>query len=279
MATRRIAGTIAQSTGARHRGLHGAGGQPDRKRPHGSGRYSGGQPGAGTRLLVRQRRRVNMPLILHGLTPIHWALAGAGIAAVTLTLLFVANRRLGISPSFEDLCSFVLPSPYFQRAAVLSGRVWRMPFPPGWSSVAFCPRFSAAAGRPTWALGMFDAVIGFGQAGKLAWMFAGGLFIGFGTRLAGGCTSGHGIFGMSNFEWPSLLSTLVVHGRRHRHHPARLPRGVRLRRCDDAALRRPRNDLRLRAESIGRGRLRLHPVDVPVRVDFSSTASSAPRSC
>lgn len=39
-------------------------------------------------------------------------------------------------------------------------------------------------------------------------MFVGGLFIGFGTRLASGCTSGHGIFGISNFELPSLLSTL-----------------------------------------------------------------------
>ena len=35
----------------------------------------------------------------------------------------------------------------------------------------------------------------------------GGLFIGFGTRLAGGCTSGHGVFGMSNFEYPSFLAT------------------------------------------------------------------------
>ena len=60
-----------------------------------------------------------MPLILHNLTPIHWALAGAGIAAVTLTLLFVANRRLGLSSSFEDLCSFALTTPYFQRVAVV----------------------------------------------------------------------------------------------------------------------------------------------------------------
>ena len=61
---------------------------------------------------------------------------------------------------------------------------------------------------PTWALGIFDEIIGLGPAGKLAWMFTGGLFIGFGTRLAGGCTSGHGIFGLSNVELPSLLSTL-----------------------------------------------------------------------
>ena len=62
--------------------------------------------------------------------------------------------------------------------------------------------------EPTWALGVFDRAMGFGHAGKLTWMFVGGLFIGFGTRLAGGCTSGHGIFGLANFEFPSLLATL-----------------------------------------------------------------------
>ena len=39
-------------------------------------------------------------------------------------------------------------------------------------------------------------------------MFVGGLFIGFGTLLAGGCTSGHGIFGLSNLELPSLIETI-----------------------------------------------------------------------
>jgi uncharacterized membrane protein YedE/YeeE len=37
---------------------------------------------------------------------------------------------------------------------------------------------------------------------------AGGVLMAFGARLAGGCTSGHGIFGISNFELPSLMSTL-----------------------------------------------------------------------
>jgi hypothetical protein len=55
---------------------------------------------------------------------------------------------------------------------------------------------------------MFDRCVGLGPAGKFIWMFAAGLFIGFGTRLAGGCTSGHGIFGISNFEWPSLVATI-----------------------------------------------------------------------
>jgi hypothetical protein len=33
--------------------------------------------------------------------------------------------------------------------------------------------------------------------------------IGFGTRMAGGCTSGHGIFGIANLERASLESTIA----------------------------------------------------------------------
>ena len=38
-------------------------------------------------------------------------------------------------------------------------------------------------------------------------LFIGGLFVGFGTRYADGCTSGHSIMGLSNLKWPSLLAT------------------------------------------------------------------------
>lgn len=149
-----------------------------------------------------------MLLILNDLAPIHWAAAGAGIAAVTLCLLLIANRRLGLSTGLEDICSLVLEQPYFQRSAVTSGRGWRLPFLIGLTLGGFLSAVLGGGWHPTWALGMFDTVIGFGPAGKLAWMFAGGLFIGFGTRLANGCTSGHGIFGVSNFEMPSIVATL-----------------------------------------------------------------------
>lgn len=149
-----------------------------------------------------------MLLILHDLVPLHWALAGIGIAGVTLALLLLGSRRLGISTGFEDICSLVLPAPYFRRAAVLSGRRWRLPLLVGLVLGGFLSAELSGGWEPTWALGVFDRTIGFGPAGKLAWMFVGGLFIGFGTRLAGGCTSGHGIFGLANLEFPSLLSTI-----------------------------------------------------------------------
>ena len=150
-----------------------------------------------------------MHLILNDAAPIHWAAAGAGIAAVTLALLFVAHRRLGISSGFEDVCSLVLRAPYFRRASLLSARRWRLPFVLGLVIGGFLSSAVTGGWAPTWALGSFDEIVGLGPTGKVAWMFVGGLFIGFGTRLAGGCTSGHGIFGLSNLEKPSLLATLA----------------------------------------------------------------------
>ena len=150
-----------------------------------------------------------MTLILHDLTPLHWAIAGTAIAVVTLALLFLANRRLGLSTSFEDVCSLALPLPYFQRKAVVSGRTWRLPFMAGLLLGGFLSAVLSGGWAPTMALGFFDERIGFGTAGKIAWMFCGGLLIGFGTRLGNGCTSGHGIFGMSNLELSSFVTTLT----------------------------------------------------------------------
>ena len=151
-------------------------------------------------------------LILHDLQAIHWAVAGLGISFVTITLLAVANRRLGVSTGFEDICSLVLDAPYFKRSAVTQGRPWRLPMLLGLLLGGVRSAVLGGGWAATWDLGMFDTEIGWGPAGKVAWMFAGGLFIGFGTRLAGGCTSGHGIFGLSNLELPSLVTTVSFMG-------------------------------------------------------------------
>jgi uncharacterized membrane protein YedE/YeeE len=41
----------------------------------------------------------------------------------------------------------------------------------------------------------------------LIMMVLGGFMIGFGTRYAGGCTSGHAIMGISSLQWPSVIAT------------------------------------------------------------------------
>ena len=41
------------------------------------------------------------------------------------------------------------------------------------------------------------------------WLMLGGLIVGFGTRLGSGCTSGHGVCGISRFSVRSLVATIV----------------------------------------------------------------------
>lgn len=43
-------------------------------------------------------------------------------------------------------------------------------------------------------------------------LFAGGVLVGFGTRLAGGCSSGHGLSGCGRLSPPGLLATAVFFG-------------------------------------------------------------------
>lgn len=151
-------------------------------------------------------------LILHDLVPLHWAVGGALIGVITLLLLWLTNQRLGISTGFENVCSLVVNTPYLRRSEIATSHGFRLSFLGG---LVLGGAISAIAGggwAPIWDLGRFDAVFGIGPAGKLAWMFVGGLFIGFGTRMAGGCTSGHGIFGLSNLEGASLVSTLSFLG-------------------------------------------------------------------
>ena len=58
---------------------------------------------------------------------------------------------------------------------------------------------------------MPDALFGnqiFHSPKMIAILLVGGLLIGFGSRYAGGCTSGHAIAGMSNLQLPSLKAVI-----------------------------------------------------------------------
>ncbi len=48
----------------------------------------------------------------------------------------------------------------------------------------------------------------FSSVKSLLILLGGGLLIGFGSRYAGGCTSGHAISGLSNLQLPSLIAVI-----------------------------------------------------------------------
>ncbi len=150
--------------------------------------------------------------LLNGAEAWHWAAGGAVIAFVTLVLLAVTNRRLGISGSFENVCSLAVRLPYLVRAEVVRSHGWRLPFLGGLVAGGFLAVATTSGWSPTWNLGLLDQTFALGVVGKSIWMFVGGVLIGAGTRLANGCTSGHGIFGISNGEASGLVTTLSFMG-------------------------------------------------------------------
>lgn len=57
----------------------------------------------------------------------------------------------------------------------------------------------------------FASMIGTGPRAALA-LFVGGTLVGFGTRMSGGCTSGHGLVGVSRLSVSSLAATAGFFG-------------------------------------------------------------------
>jgi len=67
---------------------------------------------------------------------------------------------------------------------------------------------------PTWMLRSegFVSLVGGSQVLAGLVLVVGGVLVGFGTRMAGGCTSGHGLCGVSRGERGSLLATMAFFG-------------------------------------------------------------------
>lgn len=146
-------------------------------------------------------------LLLNDLTSIHWAIAGLTIGLIAVALQFLANRSLGVSTGFEDLCALGSRAAYFTRASLRDR--WRFPFLAGMFCGGVLSAVLGGGWQPTWDAGLLDARLALSPAGKVAWFFGGGVIVGVGTRLAGGCTSGHGIFGLARLQKASFVATLA----------------------------------------------------------------------
>ena len=119
-------------------------------------------------------------------TPISAAVGGLLIGLAAAVLLIGIGRVAGIS---GILGQALLPGEGESRG-------WRLAFLVG------LPLGAAAVALVT---GPLEANI---QASTPV-LVAAGLLVGFGTRLGGGCTSGHGICGMSRGSGRSITATLT----------------------------------------------------------------------
>ena len=123
---------------------------------------------------------------MENFTPIAATIGGALLGLGAAMLMLFHGRIAGISGIFGGLLSPKVGELSWRVAFVLGlvagGVVMAMVYPSG---------FAVHVDRSTGAL------------------IAAGLLVGFGTRLGSGCTSGHGICGLSRFSPRSLVATIT----------------------------------------------------------------------
>ncbi len=160
------------------------------------------------------------------LQPWPWYIGGPLIGLVMLALILV-GKSFGFSSNFRTLCSamgagkscdffaFDWRSQKWNLVFLVGAFIGGMIAAYGLSNNQI-PAISEATITQLHTLGFNSAGMAYTPTelfGELTWrngliLLIGGLLIGFGTRYAGGCTSGHAISGLSNLQLPSLIAVI-----------------------------------------------------------------------
>ncbi|GAB1463891.1 YeeE/YedE family protein [Pedobacter sp.] len=160
--------------------------------------------------------------------PWPWYVAGPLIGLTVPILLIIGNKTFGISSSLRHICASCLPANISFFKYDWKKEAWNLFFVlgiflGGFIAVNLLANEQPVAINPNLAKELagygitnfnnlvpqdiFNWSAVFTLKGFLL-MVVGGFLVGFGTRYAGGCTSGHAIMGISNLQWPSLVATI-----------------------------------------------------------------------
>lgn len=159
--------------------------------------------------------------------PWSWYVAGILVGLTVPTLLIIGNKSFGISSSLRHVCAMCVPAkiPFFQYE--WKKEMWNLFFVVGvLLGGGIAANFLSNPNDIQMAAGLQEDLAGYGITNYsnlvpldiMNWeslftlkgfllMVVGGFLVGFGTRYAGGCTSGHAIMGMSTLQLPSLIAT------------------------------------------------------------------------
>lgn len=127
---------------------------------------------------------------------VHYLAGGLLIGLGTIVIYLGTGIYAGASTFLESTLSYVSEKERFQQARFVDSRDWRIVF-----------TLSIVAGAAVYAVVVQD---GTWTTEVQSWrLFAGGLFVGVGTRLGKGCTSGHGICGVGSASKTSVVNVAV----------------------------------------------------------------------
>ena len=158
--------------------------------------------------------------------PWPWYVSGPLLGLMVPLLLFLSNKQFGVSSNFRHICAMFAPAsiPFFNYdwkkeswnlvliastcIGALIAHAWLQP--------------TVGVGEETYALlkqqGVKD-LAGLAPSDIFSWeglltlrgflmIVVGGFLVGFGTRYANGCTSGHAIMGLSLLSVNSLIAVI-----------------------------------------------------------------------
>ena len=160
--------------------------------------------------------------------PWPWYIVGTIIGLTVPALLILGNKHFGISANLRHACAACLPANikffrydwkkeiwnFFFVGGILIGAMLAMQLFSTPGPIKVVPALLAEL--KTYGiedhsrflpgeLFSFDSL--FTLRGFIV-LVIGGFLVGFGSRYAGGCTSGHAIMGISNLQLPSLVATV-----------------------------------------------------------------------
>lgn len=160
--------------------------------------------------------------------PWPWYVAGPLIGLTVPVLLLLGNKPFGISSNLRHICAVCFPSDIRFFKYPWKRESWNLLFVGGVLIGGILASTLLQSGEPIiihqnlqqelsgYGITTIDSLVPeslFSFASLLTLrgiiiLVVGGFLVGFGTRYAGGCTSGHSIFGLSNLQLPSLVATI-----------------------------------------------------------------------
>lgn len=123
---------------------------------------------------------------MHDFTPISAIIGGCFIGISSVILMWFNGKIAGISGIFHGLFQY-RPHDYWWRALFIIGLMLGSQIYYYLPSIAFSPRTNY----------------------PISLLIIAGFLVGIGTKLAGGCTSGHGVCGLARLSKRSLFATLT----------------------------------------------------------------------
>ena len=136
-------------------------------------------------------------------------LAGAGIGLCMLALLWLTNHQLGVSTTYASLCRSLPGAQSFCTSECTAE--WRLWFAAGivlGGMLALVSDPQAQVGTSVSMGTFYDSALPNASLRSLV-VLIGGVLMGLGARMAGGCTSGHTITGVSLCNPASMLASAL----------------------------------------------------------------------